>query len=67
MALMKKNLKVEFYSSFVEENKAEYQRRSQMSTEERIREFNILQERAWGKDWISKPIEKKATFEKVSW
>ena len=64
---MKQDRKVEFFSTFIEENKAEYLRRQSMSIEERIKEFSILQERAWGKLWISKPMKKKATWEKIRW
>ena len=64
---MSKETKVEYFSSFVEENKAEYQRRARMSPEERVREFSVLQERVWGKNWTSMPIKKIATYEKVSW
>lgn len=57
--------KVKFFSSFEEENKQEYERRKNMSYEERCREFEILQERRWGAEWTSQPIEKKVTFEKL--
>lgn len=63
MGYMKRKLKVELFSSFDEENKAEHKRRVMMSIEERIQEFGILQERAWGKDWGRNPIVKKATYE----
>lgn len=65
---MRKNLKrkteVKFFSSFEEENKQEYERRKNMTAEERIREFAILQERRWGADWTTLPILKKVSFEK---
>lgn len=56
---------VKIFSSFEEENEEEYKRRRQMSCEDRWREFSILQERRWGKDWRSKPIEKVVSFEKI--
>lgn len=55
------------YSSLEEENQAEYQRRSEMSPEERMGEFAALQERAWGVGWGTKPMERTATWEKVEW
>jgi hypothetical protein len=48
-----------------QENKHEYERRKNMTYEERLREFTILQERRWGAQWTSQPIEKKVTFEKL--
>lgn len=57
--------RVKIFSSFEEENKQEYERRKNMTYEERRREFAILQERRWGAKWTSKPIEKKVTFEKL--
>lgn len=59
--------KVEFFSTFVEENQAEYIRRANMTPEEIFREFSALQERAWGKSWTLVPIKKIATCETVSW
>ncbi len=56
---------VKIFSSFREENEKEYRRRRQMGPEQRIREFAILQERRWGKNWRSKPIEKVVSFEKI--
>ena len=55
------------YSSLEEENQAEYQRRSEMSPEERMSEFAVLQERVWGIGWGTKPMERTATWEKVEW
>lgn len=55
------NLKVEIFHSFKEENEAENKRRSQMTTEDRLKEFEILQKRQWGSDWATKPIEKVVT------
>ncbi len=59
--------KVKIFKSFEEENAAEYRRRARMTPEERLAEFAIVQKRAWGEDWASQPIVKKATWEKVSW
>lgn len=60
---MDRNLKVEIFHSFKEKNEAENRRRSQMTTEDRLREFAILQERRWGPDWATKPIEKVVSYE----
>ena len=60
-----KKKEVKIFSSFEEENEEEYKRRRNMSVDDRIREFSILQERRWGKDWTSKPIEKVVTYEKI--
>jgi hypothetical protein len=60
-------LHVEVFSSFEEEMKAEYQRRSAQSPQDRIREFSILQEQCWGGKWTSTKIEPVVSYEKVSW
>ena len=60
---MKRNLSVEIFHSFEEENEAESKRRSQMTTEDRLKEFEILQERQWGVDWATKPIKKVVSYE----
>ena len=64
---MKRNLKVELFYSFEEENEAENKRRSQMTKEDRLREFAILQERRWGSNWATTPIEKVVSYEKTDW
>lgn len=65
---MKRNPKrVEIFESLEEENEADRRRRAGMSPEECLRELVTLQERYWGKDARSKPIEKVATWEKVDW
>ena len=64
---MSTNKSFQIFSSFEEENRAEAKRRAAMSPEERCQEMAILQVRRWGKRWTSTPIEKIATWEKVSW
>ena len=64
---MTRRTQVRIYRSFEEENEAEYRRRTRMTPEERMAEFAVLQERAWGKDWTSKPMVKVATWEDVDW
>ncbi len=59
--------RVKIYHSFEEENEAEYRRRARMTSEQRMAEFAVLQERAWGKGWTKKPIVKIATWEDVDW
>ena len=59
--------RVKIYESFDAENQAERRRKAVLSSEQRIREFEAIQARAWGADWVSKPIEKVATVEAVRW
>jgi hypothetical protein len=56
---------VKIFSSFEEENEAEYKRRRNMTLKQRMQEFSVLQERRWGKNWRSKPIEKVVSNEKI--
>jgi hypothetical protein len=56
---------VKIFSSFEEENEAEYERRRNMTLKQRMQEFSVLQERRWGKDWHSKPIKKIVSYEKI--
>ena len=62
---LKRKFKAETFSSFEEENIHEYERRKHMTLEERLREFEILQNQQWGADWKQKPIVKKAAYEKL--
>jgi hypothetical protein len=64
---MERPKKVKIFHSFEEENEAEYRRRAEMTPEERLAEFAVLQERTWGKDWTSKPMLRVATWEDVDW
>ena len=64
---MKRNLKVQFFDSFEEENKAEHTRRASMTPTQRMREFAILQERAFGKAWTSEKIKKVVSYELLDW
>ena len=63
---MAREVKVSIYASFEEENEAESRRRARMTPRERMREFAVIQERTWGKDWHSTPMVKKATWEESS-
>ena len=63
----KREMRVKVFSSFEEENRAEYRRRARMTPMERLEEFGKLQERAWGKKWTEEPMVKVATFEKLPW
>jgi len=58
---------VHVYGSFEEENAAEHRRLAAMSHRERMQEFSVLQARRWGKDWGRSRIEKRATWERLSW
>lgn len=66
-AKKKRNLSIEVFSSLEEENLAEYRRRARMTPMERMEEFAILQERAWGDKWTKEPMVKVIRFEKISW
>ena len=52
------------FSSFEAENQYEYERRKHMTKEERLHEFEILQQRRWGDDWAKKPMVIKVAIEK---
>ncbi len=56
---------VTYFPSFEEENKNEYERRKNLTLEERLREFELLQNQQWGADWKQKPMVKIAAFEKL--
>lgn len=59
--------KIRVFSSFVEENKAEYKRMASMTPDERFEEFGVLQERLWGKRWTKEPMKRVMSWEKVKW
>lgn len=60
-----RKLEVSTFSSFNEENTQEYKRRKELSLQEKMDEFDVLQKRQWGADWANTPIIKKVTFEKI--
>jgi hypothetical protein len=68
---MKKNSpprrKHAIFSSFEEENAAEYRRLARMTPSQRLDEGAILQQRAWGKNWTKKPIKRIVSIEKITW
>ncbi len=66
-AKKKRDMAIKVFSSIEEENEAEYRRRAQMTPQERMEEFAILQERAWGDKWTKEPMVKVITYEKISW
>jgi len=65
MKNMKSN-EVRAFTSIEEENQYDYNRRKKMTVEERLKEFSIIQERRWGKDWHLQPIVKKVSFDKIA-
>lgn len=65
--MKQRKMTFQVFTSFEEEAKAEYSRRSKQSTQERIHEFSILQERCWGEKWTNQKIKHIVSFEKVSW
>ena len=64
---MQQNTKVRVFSSFEEENAAEHRRLAGMSHQERMQEFAVLQARRWGDTWGEAPIEKRVSWERLSW
>jgi hypothetical protein len=64
---MERNIEVKVYSSFEEENAAEHRRLAGMTHDDRLREFAVLQARRWGDGWGRAPMEKRASWERVSW
>ena len=64
---MERKIKVRVFSSFEDENAAEHRRLAGMTHDERLREFAVLQSRRWGNAWGQSPMEKQATWERVSW
>ena len=64
---MARNLQVQIFDCMESANDAEYLRRAQQSPQERMKEFAVLQERVFGKDWTQKKIEKVVSFEEVDW
>mgnify|MGYP001553362020 CR=1 FL=1 len=60
-------LKIAFFNSHEAENQAEHRRLAAMSHEERLEEFGMLQERAWGDAWTKEPMKKVFHFEKLDW
>lgn len=63
----KRELRVEVFSSFEDENRAEHRRLALLTPMQRMEEFAILQERMWGKKWTEEPMVKIVTIEKLSW
>lgn len=63
----KRKRKIRVFSSFEEENQAEFLRMARMTPAQRLEEASILQDRAWGKGWHKKPIKKILSIEKVPW
>jgi hypothetical protein len=61
------NRKIRVFSSFEDENRAEYERLSRMTPNQRLDEFTVLQKRAWGSNWTKKPIKRIATVETDKW
>jgi len=67
ISAMPRSTKVEIFTSFEDENEADRERWARMSSEERFQELAVLLERQWGKGWTSRPMERTAWWEKVSW
>jgi hypothetical protein len=55
------------FSSFAEENQAEYRRLRQMTPNQRLDEFAVLQKRVWGAKWTKERLKRIASVEKVTW
>jgi len=69
MASTKHNrvVSVKRFSSFEEENREEHRRLAALTSEQRLNEFAILQERLWGKKWTQDGIVKTVRIEKLEW
>ncbi len=65
--MKKRDMPMQFFSSFEEEASAEYNRRSNQTHQERMKEFSILQERCWGEKWTKNRIKSIVSFEEVAW
>jgi len=59
-------MKISFFATFAEENRAETVRRAQLTQEQRLGEFEQVQERAFGSLWLA-PLKRVATWELVDW
>lgn len=59
--------RVQIFHSFEEENEAEYRRRARMTPQERMQELAELRAQYYGEDWVDKPMERIATWERVDW
>jgi len=62
---MEKQVKI--YNNLKDAEKAEKERISAMSFEQRMDEFGAIQERAWGQSWTESKIQKKVSFELLEW
>ena len=58
---------VRIFNSFEEENAAKQKRRAEMTIQERLNEFGVLQARVWGKSWTDTPMIKTAVCEELPW
>jgi hypothetical protein len=59
-------MKISFFATFAEEHRAETSRRAQLTPEQRLSEFEQVQERAFGSRWLA-PLQRVATWERVDW
>ena len=59
--------RVEVFTSFEEENRAEHRRLRNMTPKERWDELAVLQARVWGDKWLREPMKRVVSIEKVEW
>lgn len=64
---VREDARVRVFFSFEEENEAEHRRLADMTHDERMQEFAVLQTRRWGDFWYLEPIVKQAAWERLSW
>lgn len=64
---MTREIRVQIFDSFEEENLAERKRQASLTIEERLREFSVLQGRQWGEQWTREPMVRKASWELLTW
>jgi hypothetical protein len=59
-------IKISFFSSFEEENRADYARLRRMTPNQRLDEFAILQERAFGPNWTKNQSKKLPRLKRLN-
>lgn len=64
---MVRNMTIQLFDSVEEENTAEYKRRAALSPEQRMIEFSAIQERVFGKEWQTKKIDPRVSYEILDW
>ena len=58
---------IKFFASHEDAERAEIKRRESMSFQERLNEFAVIQQRAFGEKWTGTPIKKVVSYELLEW